>query len=66
MSLTPGVMGLSSVTVFEVANQMLGEPFYEVTLLSEYGGNIRTTAGFSLTANPSSAEPSIRSSSELA
>jgi transcriptional regulator GlxA family with amidase domain len=42
------VMGLSSVSVFEVANQLLGTQEYEMTLLSEQGGTIRTTSGFQL------------------
>lgn len=40
------VMGFSAVTVFETANLALGEPAYEVTLLSETGGLIPTSAGF--------------------
>lgn len=46
------VMGLSSVSVFEVANQLLGAPDYELTLLSETGGVIRTTSGFQLDTEP--------------
>lgn len=40
------VMGFTAVTVFEVANLAIGEAAYEVTLLSEHGGLVRSTAGF--------------------
>lgn len=46
------VMGLSSISAFEVANQVLETPAYEVTLLSETGGKIKTTAGFELNTEP--------------
>lgn len=46
------VMGLSTISVFEVANQILGTPAYELTLLSETGGKIRTTSGFQLDTEP--------------
>lgn len=40
------VMGLSAITVFEVANLVLEKPAYAVTLLSETGGLVQTSAGF--------------------
>jgi transcriptional regulator GlxA family with amidase domain len=46
------VMGFASISVFEVANLILREPGYEVTLLSETGGLIRSTAGFSVETAP--------------
>lgn len=46
------VMGLSTISVFEVANQILAAPAYELTLLSEKGGKIRTTSGFQLDTEP--------------
>jgi len=40
------VMGFATITVFEVANFVIGGAAYDVTLLSEHGGLVRTTAGF--------------------
>jgi len=40
------VMSLAPISVFEVAGDVLGEPAYDVRLLSEHGGNVRSTAGF--------------------
>lgn len=40
------VMGLAIVTVFEIANAEAGHEFYRVTLLSERGGLIPSSAGF--------------------
>ena len=42
------VMGLAMISVFEVANMVTAELAYEVRLLSETGGLVRTSAGFSL------------------
>ncbi|MBR0871916.1 GlxA family transcriptional regulator [Bradyrhizobium tropiciagri] len=42
------VMGFSAITAFEIANLIAGEPFYEVTLLSEDGGPVRSSAGFNV------------------
>jgi len=42
------VMGFTAVTVFEVANMVVGKKFYEVALLSEDGGLVRSSAGFSV------------------
>ena len=40
------VMGFAVITVFEVANFVIGDAAYEVALLSEHGGLVQTTAGF--------------------
>lgn len=40
------VMGFAAITVFEIANMSLGEEVYRITLLSEAGGPIRSSAGF--------------------
>lgn len=40
------LMGFSAVTVFETANVALGDPAYEITLLSERGGLVMCSAGF--------------------
>jgi transcriptional regulator GlxA family with amidase domain len=46
------VMSFTAITVFEVANLMLGEAAYEMTMLSENGGLVRTTAGFNVETEP--------------
>lgn len=40
------VMGFAAITAFEVANLALGENAYEITLLSETGGLVKSSAGF--------------------
>ncbi|TAL83728.1 MAG: GlxA family transcriptional regulator [Beijerinckiaceae bacterium] len=40
------VMGFAALTVFEVANMSLDEAAYRITLLSEAGGLVRSSAGF--------------------
>ncbi|AHK45306.1 MULTISPECIES: GlxA family transcriptional regulator [Ensifer] len=40
------LLGFAAVTAFEMANIQLGEPAYEITLLSEAGGEIKSSAGF--------------------
>jgi transcriptional regulator GlxA family with amidase domain len=42
------VMGFAAITVFEVANIVAKETVYSVSLLSETGGLIRASAGFSV------------------
>ncbi|BEU26343.1 GlxA family transcriptional regulator [Paraburkholderia caribensis] len=39
------LMGFAAVTAFELANVVLGEPAYEVTVLSEEGGLVVSSAG---------------------
>jgi transcriptional regulator GlxA family with amidase domain len=46
------VMGFATVTAFEVANAVAGEAFYELSLLSESGGAVRASAGFSVQTEP--------------
>jgi transcriptional regulator GlxA family with amidase domain len=46
------VMSFAAVTVFEMANVVLEEAAYTVTLLSETGGLVRTSAGFSVETQP--------------
>jgi transcriptional regulator GlxA family with amidase domain len=46
------VMGFTTISVFEVANLILRDPAYEVTLLSETGGLVRSTAGFGVETAP--------------
>ncbi|RTL39629.1 MAG: GlxA family transcriptional regulator [Burkholderiales bacterium] len=40
------LLAFSAVTALQVANRVLGEDFYEVTLLSEHGGAVLAGAGF--------------------
>jgi transcriptional regulator GlxA family with amidase domain len=40
------VMGLSAITAFELANLVRETPAYAVTMLSETGGLVQTSAGF--------------------
>ena len=42
------MLSLSSLSVFELANWEIGEPVYDVHLLSETGGSIRSSAGISV------------------
>jgi transcriptional regulator GlxA family with amidase domain len=46
------VMSFAVISVFEFANLEMGEPVYDVRLLSETGGSIRTSIGTSVTAEP--------------
>ena len=40
------VMGFTAITAFEIANDVLGDEAYRVTLLSENGGLVPSSAGF--------------------
>jgi transcriptional regulator GlxA family with amidase domain len=46
------VMSLAVLSVFEFANMEMGEPVYDVRLLSETGGSIRSSVGVSVAAEP--------------
>jgi transcriptional regulator GlxA family with amidase domain len=46
------VMGFAAMSVFEYANKEMGAPVYDLRLLSETGGSIRTSIGVSVTAEP--------------
>jgi transcriptional regulator GlxA family with amidase domain len=46
------VMSFAAMSVFEYANKEMGEPVYDLRLLSETGGSIRTSIGVSVTAEP--------------
>lgn len=46
------VMGFAVITVFEVANLVAEEAIYSVHLLSERGGPVRASAGFSVETEP--------------
>ncbi len=40
------VLGFAAITVFEIANLVAKEAIYDVRLLSEHGGMVRSSAGF--------------------
>ena len=42
----------SALSVFEFANKEMGEPVYDVRLLSETGGSIRSSIGVSVATEP--------------
>src|SRR5712691_2874496 len=46
------VMSCAVMAVFEFANRAMGEPVYDVRVLSETGGSIRTSIGASVAAEP--------------
>jgi transcriptional regulator GlxA family with amidase domain len=46
------VMSFAVMSVFEFANLEVGKPVYEVQLLAETGGAVRTSIGMSITATP--------------
>jgi transcriptional regulator GlxA family with amidase domain len=46
------VMSLGALSVFEFANKEMGEPVYDVHLLSETGGSIRSSIGISVATEP--------------
>jgi transcriptional regulator GlxA family with amidase domain len=45
-------MSLALLSVFEFANKEIGEPVYDVRLLSEIGGSIRSSIGVSVQTEP--------------
>ncbi|MHC2086512.1 GlxA family transcriptional regulator [Methylobacterium sp. CM6244] len=46
------LMSLSAMAVFQVANNVAGEPFYDLHLISEAGGPVQTNAGFAVMTEP--------------
>ena len=46
------MMSVAVLSVFELANQEIGEPVYDVHLLSETGGSIRSSIGISVATEP--------------
>jgi transcriptional regulator GlxA family with amidase domain len=46
------MLSVSSLSVFELANWETGEPVYDVHLLSETGGSIRSSVGISVATEP--------------
>lgn len=52
--LTPGfqVMSFAALSVFEFANKEMGEPVYDVRVLSETGSLVRSSIGVCVTTEP--------------
>src|SRR5882762_2722896 len=46
------MLSVSSLSVFELANWEIGEPVYDVHLLSETGGSIRSSVGIGVSTEP--------------
>ncbi len=46
------MMSLAALSVFEFANKEMGEPVYDVHLLSETGGSVRSSIGISVATEP--------------
>ena len=46
------ILCTAPISVFEMANQTSGKPFYDVRILSDGGGPVRTSVGISLTMRP--------------
>jgi transcriptional regulator GlxA family with amidase domain len=46
------VMSLAALSVFEFANREMDKPVYDVRLLSETGGPVRSSIGFSVATEP--------------
>jgi transcriptional regulator GlxA family with amidase domain len=46
------LLGFAAVTAFEMANLQFGEPAYDIELLSEPGGEIKSSAGFGVITKP--------------
>jgi transcriptional regulator GlxA family with amidase domain len=51
------VMVFGGLTVFEAANQSAERPFYDIHLISESGGPVRSSLGYSVTTEAFDAEP---------
>jgi transcriptional regulator GlxA family with amidase domain len=46
------MMSVATLSVFEFANREMGKPVYDVRLLSETGGSVRSSIGFSVATEP--------------
>lgn len=46
------LMALATQAVFEMANQLAGEPFYALACYSEHGGLVQSSSGLPLTTRP--------------
>ena len=52
--ISPGfqVMSFAALSVFEYANKVMDEPVYDVHVLSEIGGSVRSSIGISVATEP--------------
>ena len=50
------MLALSTLTVFEFANIVAGESFYQTAVYSEHGGTVRSSSGIGVDSAPLSAE----------
>ena len=46
------VMSVGALSVFEFANVEMSEPVYDVHLLSEIGGSVRSSIGINVATEP--------------
>lgn len=46
------VLGLSTLSIFEFANQVTGERFYDCNVYSEFGGSVKSSSGFGVESQP--------------
>lgn len=46
------VLGLGTMSTFEIANRVIGRPAYAVHVVSEHGGPVRTSLGFTVETEP--------------
>lgn len=53
------VLGLSTLSVFEFANQAIKEPFYTCTVYSERGGPVKSSYGVGVDSQPLDVEAPI-------
>lgn len=53
------MLALSTLTVFEFANIVAGEDFYQTTVYSEHGGAVRSSSGIGIDSAPLSTDPQI-------
>jgi transcriptional regulator GlxA family with amidase domain len=51
------VLGLAMCSTFELANAVVGKSVYEISLLSEHGGLVQTSAGFGIDTKPLVSHP---------
>lgn len=52
-------LALSTLTIFEFANLVLGEPFYHCTVYSENGGEVASSYGINVITQPLSEESQV-------
>lgn len=53
------MLALSTLTVFEFANIVAGEEFYQAAVYSEHGGAVRSSSGIGIDSAPLSTDPQM-------